>query len=235
MDQHPERTPHDSRKSDHQSTAIPSGGQSEVEAADLETAKRFDAARGGSRSAMGELFETCRNYLLLVANISVGDDLRARVAASDLVQETFLEAGEIFERFTGSSTEELLRWLTRILENKLGNAVKRHLRAAKRDASREVQLGGDTCLLDGFRDELCPPPSDILADHEEGDRIHAVVLQLPFDYRQVIDLRVNQALSYAQVGRAMNRTGDAARKLFVRAIDDLRSRMRADDQAASQR
>ena len=45
---------------------------------------------------MGELFETCRNYLLLVANISVGDDLRAGVAASDLVQETFLEAGEIF-------------------------------------------------------------------------------------------------------------------------------------------
>ena len=61
-----------------------------------------------------------------------------------------------------------------------------------------------------------PPSSDILADHEEGDRIDAVVLQLPLDYRRVIDLRVNQALSYAQVGRAMNRTGDAARKLFVR-------------------
>ena len=185
---------------------------------------------------MGELFETCRNYLLLVANISVVDDLRARVAASDLVRAKRFSKAGAFERFTGSSTEELLRWLTRILENKLGksNAVKRHLRAAKRDASREVQLGGDTCLLDGFRDELCPPPSDILADHEEGDRIHAVVLQLPLDYRRVIDLRVNQALSDAQVGQAMNRTGDAARKLFVRAIDDLRSRMRADDHAASQ-
>ena len=97
MDQHPERTPHDSGKSEHQSTAIPSGGPSEVDAADLENAKRFDAARGGSRSAMGELFETCRNYLLLVANISVADDLRARVAANDLVQETFLEAGGTFE------------------------------------------------------------------------------------------------------------------------------------------
>jgi RNA polymerase sigma-70 factor, ECF subfamily len=234
MDQHPERTPHDSGKSEHQSTAIPSGGPSEVDGADLATAKRFDAARGGSRSAMGELFETCRNYLLLVATISVGDDLRARVAASDLVQETFLEAGEIFERFTGGSTEELLRWLSRILENKLGNAVKRHLRAAKRDASREVRLGGDPWILDGFTDELCAAPGDLLADHEEEVRIHAVVLELPLDYRRVIDLRVNQALSYAQVGQAMNRTGDAARKLFVRAIDDLRSRMRADDQAASQ-
>ena len=161
--------------------------------------------------------------------------MRARVAASDLVQETFLEAGEIFERFTGGSTEDLLRWLSRILEHKLGNAVKRHLRAAKRDVSREVRLGGDAWILDGFTDELCPPPSDALADHEDEVRIHAVVLDLPLDYRRVIDLRVNQALTYAQVGQAMNRTGDAARKLFVRAIDDVRSRMRADDQAAGQR
>ena len=124
--------------------------------------------------------------------------------------------------------------MTRILENKLGNAVKRHLRAAKRDASREVQLSGDTCLLDGFRDELCRPPSDVLANHEEGARIHAVVLQLPLDYRRVIDLRVNQALSSAsRPGHESD--GRCLAKLFVRAIDDLRSRMRADDQAASQK
>jgi RNA polymerase sigma-70 factor (ECF subfamily) len=234
MGQPPDRTPRDSEKIEQQTTANSSRGPSEGDWANAETAKRLAAARGGSRAAMGELFETCRNYLLLVANISVGDDLRARVAASDLVQDTFLEAGEIFERFTGGSTEELLRWLSRILENKLGNAVKRHLRAAKRDASREVRLGGDAWILDGFTDELCPAPGDQLADHEEEVRIHAVVLELPLDYRRVIDLRVNQALSYAQVGEAMNRTGDAARKLFVRAIDDLRSRMRADDQAAGQ-
>src|SRR5580698_6636474 len=93
------------------------GARSSSARAALEAAERIAAARRGCRTSLGELFENCRNYLLLVANTSVGGELRGRVAASDLVQETFLEAGAIFERFTGDSEEQLLRWLTRILEN----------------------------------------------------------------------------------------------------------------------
>lgn len=194
----------------------------------------LQAARSGSSERVGTLIDNCRNYLLLVANRSVGDGLRARVAASDLVQETFLEAGKIFERFTGNSEEELLCWLTRILENKLGNAIKRNIQSAKRDASREVRLSDTdyTQIVGGSLDDSGPSPSDVVADNEEGSRIQAEVLQLPDDYRRVIDLRVHQTLSYDEIGRAMNRTDEAARKLFVRAIDELRLRMKADDQAA---
>jgi RNA polymerase sigma-70 factor, ECF subfamily len=199
-------------------------------------ARKLSAARSGSRTAMGELFDNCRNYLLLVANASVGEGLRAKVAASDLVQETLLEAGQIFERFTGSSEEELLRWLTRILENKLGNAVKRYIGAEKRDLSREVRLvdadSGEIPV--GSLDDSGDSPSAVLSAEEEGARIQAAVLQLPEDYRRVIDLRVHQALSFEDVGRAMDRTSEAARKLFVRAIDELRLRMRCDDQSAGQ-
>jgi RNA polymerase sigma-70 factor (ECF subfamily) len=49
-------------------------------------------ARQGSREALGRLLEGCRHYLLLMANQDTGPDLRAKVAPSDLVQETFLEA-----------------------------------------------------------------------------------------------------------------------------------------------
>ena len=104
--------------------------------------QKLAAALAGSQVALGELFENCRNYLLLVANAAVGDGLQAKVAASDVVQDTFLEAQQIIERFQGDSEEELLRWLTRILENKLGNAVKRYAWSAKRDASREIRLEG---------------------------------------------------------------------------------------------
>ena len=44
----------------------------------------------------------CRQYLLMVANEVIGPELRAKCAASDLVQETFLEAQRhlrIFSRY----------------------------------------------------------------------------------------------------------------------------------------
>jgi RNA polymerase sigma-70 factor, ECF subfamily len=232
---HPsERTRGESGKSAQELSDSRSDEQTRCDGPHGETARKVAAAHCGSRTSLGDLFENCRNYLLLVANASMGEKLRARVAASDLVQETFLEAGAIFERFCGDSEEELLRWLTRILENKLGNAVKRHLRSAKRAASREVRLSdvGPAEILEGFMADKVPSPSGVAAAHEVDERIHAAVRQLPDDYRRVIDLRVGQALSYADVGQAMDRSPEAVRKLFVRALDDLRLRMTADDQPA---
>jgi RNA polymerase sigma factor (sigma-70 family) len=78
-------------------------------------------------------------------------------------------------------------------------------------------------------------PSGVVVDHEQGARIEEAVAQLPDDYRRVIDLRVRQSLSYHEVGQAMDRTAEAARKLFVRAVDELRSRIWSDDQSADQR
>ena len=57
-----------------------------------EAAGYVTTARGGSREALGEALESCRAYLLLVANRELDDDLQAKGAPSDLVQETFLEA-----------------------------------------------------------------------------------------------------------------------------------------------
>jgi RNA polymerase sigma-70 factor (ECF subfamily) len=53
--------------------------------------KEFLGARKGSREALGRLLETCRPYLLLVANNELDRDLQAKAGASDLVQETFIE------------------------------------------------------------------------------------------------------------------------------------------------
>ncbi len=39
------------------------------------------AARSGSTDALGKLFETCRAYLILVANEELDSDLRAKIRA----------------------------------------------------------------------------------------------------------------------------------------------------------
>ena len=61
--------------------------------------QRLAAARAGSREALGQILQACRGYLLLLAERELAPDLRAKGGASDLVQETFLEAQKDFAHF----------------------------------------------------------------------------------------------------------------------------------------
>ena len=57
-----------------------------------DAALRLAAARTGSSEALGQALQACRGYLLLLAERELDPDLRAKGGASDVVQETFLEA-----------------------------------------------------------------------------------------------------------------------------------------------
>ena len=58
-------------------------------------------ARAGNTQALGQLLELYRNYLKLLARSQVDLHLRSRADASDLVQETFLDACRDFHQFRG--------------------------------------------------------------------------------------------------------------------------------------
>src|SRR5205809_917594 len=108
-----------------------------------QTDDRLAAARAGSSEALGQALEGCRRYLLLVADRELEPDLRAKGGASDIVQETFLEAQRDFTQFHGNSEQELLAWLRRILLNNVGNFSRRYCGTDMRDVGREVELPGD--------------------------------------------------------------------------------------------
>ena len=110
-------------------------------------AARLTAARSGSGNALGELLESCRGYLLLVARKELDPDLEGKGSPSDIVQETFLEAHRDFAQFQGDSEAELLAWLRRILAHNLFNEARRFATRG-RDATREVSLEGFQAGLD---------------------------------------------------------------------------------------
>jgi hypothetical protein len=56
-----------------------------------------------------------RQYLLLLARLHLGDQARAKVDASDVVQETLLEAYRKRGQFRGASEAELAAWLRQML------------------------------------------------------------------------------------------------------------------------
>jgi RNA polymerase sigma-70 factor (ECF subfamily) len=181
------------------------------------------ASRQGSTEAQGELMESCRAYLLLVANEELDSDLQAKLGASDLVQETLLKAHQGFDRFRGQSHGEFLAWLRQILLHNLANYRRHYELTAKRRTARELSLGTNGSLS-GLNVELADDttsPSDHAIKKEEADRVHRAIDQLPDDYRQVIILRNREHQSFKEIGSQLNRSADAARMLWYRAFERL--------------
>jgi RNA polymerase sigma-70 factor (ECF subfamily) len=184
-------------------------------------AQCLDQARNQSREALGQLWEHCRAYLLLVARKRLDPLLLGKICPSDLVQETFLEAQRDFAQFHGTSEEELLAWLTRILLNNLANASRRYLGTEMRNVRREMQLpagaGGDVAQ------DAAGPSQKVMA-REDAEQLAQAIQQLPEHYRQVLRLRYEQDLTFEQIGTQLDCTAEAARKLWARAVDRLQQR-----------
>ncbi len=182
------------------------------------------AARAGSREALGRALETCRNYLLVVAREHLDPDLQAKGGASDVVQETFLEAQRDFARFRGTSDAELLGWLRQILVNNVANFTRRFRATGKRAVGREVALAADDSARPGGIDPAASglTPGTEAAQREQAEALHRALERLPEDYRRVIGLRYLEGRSFEEIGRLLDRSADAVRKLWTRAMERLR-------------
>jgi RNA polymerase sigma-70 factor (ECF subfamily) len=182
-------------------------------------------ARGNDPQMLDVLFAHCRNYLGIVARAQVESWLRAKVDASDLVQQTMLEAYRDFHKFRGTSEAEWLGWLKQILAHNAANFVRHYRGTAKRQVHREIALAGPG-------DSGCSPraadpadrgesPSQMLMRKEREWQIAEALAQLTPDHREVILLRNLQRLSFDEVAERMGRSRPAAQMLWMRAIQKL--------------
>jgi RNA polymerase sigma-70 factor (ECF subfamily) len=182
-------------------------------------------ARAGSPEALGRVLEACRGYLLLVAEEDLDPGLRAKGGASDLVQQTFLEAQGDFNRFRGGSEDELLAWLRHLLRNNLIDFARQYRATAKRGVDREVPLTGDDSA---FREAIpadTPSPSGHAMARERDDALRAALDRLPEDYRAILRLRYDDGLGFDEIAARMGRTPEAVRKLWARAVARLQQEM----------
>lgn len=91
-------------------------------------------AKIGSPEAAGRLLEPCRPNLLIFANDGLSPKLGTKVATSDIVQKTFLEAQWRFAVLARRLELELRVWLRRIVWHNPQGAVGGYETRVKRDA-----------------------------------------------------------------------------------------------------
>jgi RNA polymerase sigma-70 factor (ECF subfamily) len=182
-------------------------------------------AQAGDNSALGKLLERYNGYLTLLARLQIDRRLRGKVDASDLVQETFLEAHRDFSQFRGTTPEEWAGWLRQILATNVANQVRRYLGTRARDVRLErrlaVELEASSQALDRGLAASQSTPSQQAARREQALLLAEALQQLPEGYREVIILRQLQGLSFPEVSRRMGRTLDSVKNLWARALARL--------------
>jgi RNA polymerase sigma-70 factor (ECF subfamily) len=183
-------------------------------------------ARSAQAGALGELLELYRRYLALLARRQIGLRLQGKVDASDLVQETFLEAHRHFERFQGTDEPQLVAWLRKILAGKIANLVRHYFGTKGRDVRLEEELAADLDDSAGLLGrELVAPltsPSVQAVRREQSVLLADALDQLPEDYREVLILRHLEGLTFPEIARRMERSQDSVEKLWLRGLARLR-------------
>jgi len=183
-------------------------------------------AQAGDAQALGRLLEQYRSYLRLLAGLRLDRRLAGKVDASDIVQETFLEAARDFGQFRGTQEVKLVAWLRRILAANLADLVRRYSGAQCRDVQLERRLLDDlNSSSQGLAGGLASgssSPSHRAARREQAVLVADAMARLPQDYCQVLVLRHLEGLSFAQIAQRLDRTTDSVKNLWARALARLR-------------
>jgi RNA polymerase sigma-70 factor (ECF subfamily) len=173
----------------------------------------------------GEALGRFREYLLLLARLHLGDQLRGKLDASDVVQQTLLEAYRKKAQFRGQTEAELAAWLRQMLTCNLADAL-RALGRAKRDVSRErsleAALEASSTRLAGWLAAEQSSPSQQAQRHEDVLRLAEALARLPEAQREALVLRHCQGLSLAAISQELGRSPAAVAGLLKRGLRELR-------------
>jgi RNA polymerase sigma-70 factor (ECF subfamily) len=183
-------------------------------------------ARAGDHGALGRLLALYHNYLGLLARVQLHRRLQGKVETADLVQEAYLEAYRDFGQFRGATEAELIGWLRQILVRNLANTVRHFLGTQGRDVRLERELAAEldrsSAALDRALLAAGSSPSGQAARREQAVLLADALARLSDSHRTVLVLRHLEELSFPEVARSMGRSIDGVKKLWARALAQLR-------------
>jgi RNA polymerase sigma-70 factor (ECF subfamily) len=154
--------------------------------------------------------------------------VRARVGASDVVEQTLLEAQRDLAQFRGRTVDEQAAWLRRILARNLANVVRdqrRHKRDVARDQAMQAALDESASRLEAWLAAKHSSPSHQVERHERAVRLAEALAALPENQREAVVLRHWHGCSLAEIGERLGSTTAAVTGLLHRGLRNLRKQL----------
>lgn len=173
------------------------------------TQSLVERSQAGDRSAFDFLIERHRSDLQAALLSSVDPQLRDILGVDELTQEATVSAFTSLGRFEWRGEGSFAGWLRQIARNVVLAAIRKSRRYSTLEIAREPSGG-------------IPTPSRAARREERFDRLETAFDRLSADHREVLRLSRLEGLGFTQIGERMGRSPDAVRKLFGRALAELR-------------
>jgi RNA polymerase sigma-70 factor (ECF subfamily) len=167
-----------------------------------------EAGRSGDDAALGSLVRRHHEAAFRVAVSLVNDD----DLAQDVVQDAFMKAFRALAGFRGDSS--FRTWLLTITANEARGALRR--RGRRKETA--IEDAGEVAS-----EEMGPAGAAIVA--QEAGRARKMLEQLPEKQRMSVTLRIEEGLSFKEIGEVIGSSEGAARVNYFHGIRRLREWM----------
>ena len=194
-----------------------------------EISKLLTQAAGGEQTAIDAMFRRYEERIKRMVRLRLNHKLRGRVDASDVVQETFLDAAKHLTEYLRHPSVPFFLWLRHLASRKLIDVHRRHLGAQARDVGNEVALrghAGPAATSDSLAAQLMgrfSSPSSAAQKVEVREKVRSALEDLdPID-REVLTLRHFEQLSNVETAAVLAIGASTASTRYLRALARLKT------------
>jgi RNA polymerase sigma-70 factor, ECF subfamily len=185
-------------------------------------------AQAGDRAAMSTLLDQYRARLRRMVEIRLDTRLQARIDASDVIQDAYVEIAERLDEYLRDPKLPLFLWLRLIVGERLTRLHRHHLGARMRDAGLEISLyrgalpAASSAALAAQLLGRHTSPTQAAVRAERILRLQEALNTLePMD-REILSLRHFEELTAAETARLLGIQESAAAKRYFRALKRLK-------------
>lgn len=181
--------------------------------------------REPDESPVLDLLEPHRARLRRMIALRIDRRIAGRIDASDVVQESMMEAARRLPEYLLAPPVPLYPWLRAMALNRLADQHRRHVTADRRSVRRERPwpTGGDGSaqLLAERLGGPATQPGDRLRREERDRRVAAALELLPDPLREVLALRYLEDLSAEEIAAIVGVTDRTVRRRHREALERL--------------
>ena len=184
-------------------------------------------ARAGDRAALDAIFTQHRTRLRRMVEIRLDRRVQARIDASDVVQEAYLDVLTRLPDYLKEPHLPLFLWLRLVVGERLLKLHRHHLGTKMRDAGLEVSLyrgafpaASSAALAAQLLGKHTSPTQAVLRTERLLRLQEAVNTLDPMD-REVLSLRHFEELTLGETAQVLDITEAAAAKRYIRALKRL--------------
>lgn len=186
----------------------------------------LELAKSGNEEALNEVLLKHRDRLKRMVAVRLNPKLQGRLDASDVIQDTYVEAARVLSDYLENPQLPVFLWLRHLAGEKLIQAHRRHLSAQKRDAGREqaIQGGAPAVTSQSLAIQLSAKitsPSNAAQKNEAKDQLALALEQMDDLDREVLTLRHFEQLSNRETADVLKMNYETVKKRYVRALEKL--------------